>query len=132
MSFLGSIFQNETIKKAAFSGLRKLMQDEKLTCIVLRNNPEKEDSPIPGFDVDMFREDVVIFPADTIGITSEEYNKIMEIDKMLQGLTPAHFEAWEDPEVRDIINRYLKAKKLTNGTDQSANAGSADTVGDTY
>lgn len=137
MNILSGLFNNEVIKKAAFSGLRKIMDEQKLTCIVLRNNPEKQDGPLPGFDVDMFTEPVAIFPNDTIGISPEQflqYNTMIrsyaEITEILPGISIDQLSAWNDPEVKNIINRYLKAKKLTDGSDNTESAPDSDN-GDT-
>lgn len=140
MNFLKGIFENDSIKKMAFSGLRKLMDEEKLTCIVLRNNPEKQDGPIPGFDVDMFKTPIAVFEGDTVGISPEQFEDyknmaemrdyIFHRKEMYGHFSNDEFEAMRDPEVRVHIERYLKAKKLAdNGRDSTTDAGHPDTTG---
>jgi len=136
MSFLGGLFNNDAIKNAAFSGLRKLMDEEKLTAIVLRRNRDNNTGMIPGCDVEMFKEEVAVYDANAIAITPEQWkdfnqmykmrHAIVTHSKLYEGIAPEHAEAFNDPEVKEIINRYLKAKKLTNGNDSTAETSDPD------
>lgn len=133
MSLLGNIFSNDTIKKAAFGSLHKIMRDGNYHMIVLTHNEKNQDSAIPGFDIQLFKEHMNIYPVDTVALMPEQYKQISVIVKERENfnsLTDDQKEAWSDPEVREIINRYLRAKKTDNGTidtDTTSEPGSAGT-----
>lgn len=117
MNLFGGLFDNPAIKKLAFSGLRKLMQDESLQCIVLINNPENDDGPIPGFDVQMFREKIQIFDMDTVGLSIEQFKVVQRTLQFITELGPI------DDEVINILERYHKAKQLSDGNTTAEESG---------
>lgn len=124
MGLFGGLFDNPAIKNAAFSGLRKLMNEEQLTCIILINNPSQKDGPIPGFDVQMYRETMQLFDMDTVGIAKKDFEMISRTFDALEALGGP-----VDDEVIELITRYHRAKKLNNGDIQSEGAGETDSHG---
>lgn len=50
MSIFGNLFENPTIKSAAFGQLKKLIKSENLGLIVVRLNPETDE-----LEIDMYK-----------------------------------------------------------------------------
>lgn len=135
MGLLNNLFDNAKIKELAFGQLRKIMSDNGYTSIVLINAPGKDDGPLPGFDVHFFKEPIEVFAGGTVGISPEQYQQYLSFAELedttkalmisaseekdyFEGVSTEMLVALHDDEVKELINRYLKAKKLQeNGDD---------------
>lgn len=143
MSLLSGLFGNDSIKKLAFGQLTKLMKDENLSAIVLHykgDGNELPDDVVPGFNVQMFRHPVSIYDQSAVAITADQMEDFRELAsqraylseqvELFQDMTIEQVLAWRDPEIKDTINRYLKAKKLNDGIDNTDETGDPDTNAD--
>lgn len=132
MGIWDSLVGNETFKKMAFGKLTSFMEEQGLHAIIIRADPDGPGTFIPGYAVDMYKVPIIVFDNTTsiVAITKDqldEYNSLFNLREMGFILSEEEFEAWNDPEVKNYIDRYIRAKNLTHGEDTTNTASETDT-----